>query len=448
MKKIIFLVDANNGRFLIVNEKGKWNLPTLNCIFDKDKIKKEFYEKYKLDISEPSIVEEQENYIVSRCISLDKIDNSKKFTIGVINEIFTLISNKMQKEILINATIKIGVEILNDSFWLGVILTTEDRLKNNMMKALLTDFLLFFSSSFCEEVLTYKFGGAKDSNYEIIKTTKELRKKYFKECPLYDSKNLKPIIQEMGIDFNNLSSFDIVLFFIDNELIDINIRTWENNHKENFDLYNGIILSPRRWIKNLYPHLNDTFEEMRKHYIKKFVKRFNQKAIKCKSYSTTRLFNNDLSNNEKIYIMSRIGLLKTTMFFSNIFGDSNFMIINDNIKIDFYNFLLKAKATIIDLLWNDRKNNENSLPFLNKVLNNYPKEICSNFFTINRKCRDNIHYGFHNVLADNEIAILKKYQDIYLKYIISEFEKELNIKFGVGYKISLELAKIQYRKSH
>ena len=220
MKKIIFLVDICNCRFLIVDEKGKWNLPTLNCIYDENEIKKKFYEKYEINIRETSIVENQENYIVVKCLSDDKVGNKEKFNIGIINDIYPLVSNKIQKEILFNISLKIGFEILNDSFWLGIILTTEDKINNRMMKALLTDFLLFFSSSFCEEVLTYKFGGIKDPNSFSLKQIKDLRKKYFKKCPLYDSKSIEPIIQEMGIDFDHYI-FDNVLFFINNELINI-----------------------------------------------------------------------------------------------------------------------------------------------------------------------------------------------------------------------------------
>ena len=79
---------------------------------------------------------------------------------------------------------------------------------------------------------------------------------------------------------------------------------------------------------------------------------------------------------------------------------------------------------------------------------NYPKEICNEFFSINRKCRDNIHYGFYYELTDEELNILIKYQDLYLNYIIYEFEKHLIIKFGAGYKIGLALARLQYWASN
>lgn len=35
-------------------------------------------------------------------------------------------------------------------------------------------------------------------------------------------------------------------------------------------------------------------------------------------------------------------------------------------------------------------------------------------------------------------------QDIYLNYVISEFEKRLNLKLGFGYKLALFLVKLQY----
>lgn len=447
VKNIIFLVDTDNCKFLIVKNNNKWNLPTLNRVNDTNKLKEKFYNKYNLNIRNIEIIEEKEKYIFIKCITDDRNYDKTIYNTGVLNEIQSIISSKLQKQLLSDILSNINFEILNDSFWLGIILTTEDKIKNKMMKALLTDFLLFFSSSFCEELITYKFSEIKDNNLGSNKQIKELRNTYFKRCPLYNSKNIKPIIQEMGIDFENYT-FDNVLFFIDNELIDINSRTWNNRIKANFNLYNGIILSPRKWIKNYYPKLNNFFEELRKPYVNEFVKRFSKKEIICKSYSTKKLFNNNLSNDEKIYILQRIGLLKTIMFFSNVFRNGNIININgqDNIKFYFDSFLIKVKASLIEILWKDKK--ENNLPFLDHILENYPKEICDDFFPINRKCRDNIHYGFYKKLSNSEITILNKYQDKYLNYVIAEFEKQLTIKFGIDYKIDLALAKIQYWSSH
>ena len=132
------------------------------------------------------------------------------------------------------------------------------------------------------------------------------------------------------------------------------------------------------------------------------------------------------------------------MYFSKIFGNGNFITINgeSKIKVSFDNFLIKVKAELIELLWNDKC--QNNIPFLDKIIEDYPKEISEEFFSIKRKCRDNLHYGFYNELTEKELNILNEYQDLYLNYVIVEFEKNLKIKFGASYKIGLTLAKIQY----
>ena len=73
------------------------------------------------------------------------------------------------------------------------------------------------------------------------------------------------------------------------------------------------------------------------------------------------------------------------------------------------------------MLWNDNKNN--NLPFLNNILMNMSKEVNDSFYIINRKCRNNIHYGFYNEVSMEELINLKIMQEIYLNYVVKEFKK-------------------------
>ena len=73
------------------------------------------------------------------------------------------------------------------------------------------------------------------------------------------------------------------------------------------------------------------------------------------------------------------------------------------------------------MLWNDNKNN--NLPFLNNILMNMPKEVNDSFYIINRKCRNNIHYGLYNEVSMEELINLKIMQEIYLNYVVKEFKK-------------------------
>ncbi len=450
MYKIVLLIDVKNSNFIVEKRNNNWFLPTLSNVENIDKIHERIMNKYNFDVKNIKLIIKEKNVLFVRCNLQSENFDKKKFKIEVLNEIASIINNKKQKELITNLLVRIGFEMLNDSFWLGIILTTEDNLKDMTLKVLLSDFLVFFSSIFCEELLTYKFGGIKNDLNITEKQIKKIRNSYLKSCPLFDSDKSKKIIDEMGIDLNS-TIYDCVLFFVNKDLIDINFRTWQNREQEMYEILNGIVLSPRRWIKNCYPQFDSFFEEIRKSYVDYFIERFNKIEVEPKSYSTHKLFRNSkLSDNEKTYILQRIGLLKTTLLISKTFGHGNFIStkIESEFKLSFDNYLLKVKATIIEMIWNDYNQNKEKLLFLKDVLNNYPKDISEDFFKINRKCRDNIHYGYYHDITQGEIAILDKYQEMYISYVIKEFDKEIEFKCDLSYIIGLSLAKLQYWASH
>lgn len=177
MKKIIFLVDTNNSNFLIVDNKSRWELPTLSVngnFTNENLICKRYQRKYGHRIRNICLIEINNNFVFFKCQTDFSSIQEPQFKVGVINEIMPLIKNKFHNQLLLNLSIKIGMEMLNDSFWLGIILTVEDKIHDLTMKALLTDFLLFFSSSFCEEAVIYKFCG---KNHEFDNRIKKYAKK-------------------------------------------------------------------------------------------------------------------------------------------------------------------------------------------------------------------------------------------------------------------------------
>ncbi len=446
MKQIIFFIDVGNAKFLVENIGNKYKLPSLEYKDDIKNIGAEIFLKYNIKIKENSIeiLKDVDNYILIK-IYADNYKKNKNFECKILKDAYEIIDDPIHKSILLEINNNIFLETINDSFWLGIILTVEDRINDYQMKNILSSFLLFFSSIFCQESVKYKLG--KIINEELkIKYLNDMRNSYLKECPLYESKKIKEIIKEMGIDFDKDGNFDIVLNLVNDELIDINSRNWNINKSNNFEIYNSIIVSPRKWIKNqLSEELNDFFEEIRKKFVEEFIKRFNEIEVVSKSYSTKKLFSRDLSYNEKVYILQRIGLIKTIKLISDIFGDGNFVIKkgNSGVFLDFDIFLIKAKATLIELIWNDSKSS--NLHFLNEILNNLPKELHSNFFIINRKCRDNIHYGFYNSIGEDEYIFLKRNQNIYINYIIEELSKKIIYVFDKKYNREIKIANFLYK---
>ena len=64
--------------------------------------------------------------------------------------------------------------------------------------------------------------------------------------------------------------------------------------------------------------------------------------------------------------------------------------------------------------------------------------------SINRKCRNNLHYFDYHYLSKKDIIILDKYQDLYLNNILDTFDSCIFLKFGMFYNIELSLAKLKY----
>jgi hypothetical protein len=443
LKKIIFLVDGGNSHFLVIKNNGNFVLPTLN--FTKE-IDKKIYNKYKIEIKSQSVLKETNKYIVIKCYA-DKLPNENLF---VIKDLANLITVKEQKGIILEYEELIFIETLNDSFWLGILLSVEDQVKNVEIKYILSEFLIMYSSIFCKDVIEYKLGGIKEGELLTEKQLKSLRNYYLKECPLYNSPKIKETIKNMDINFNEYV-FDIVLFLEDGKLLDINSRFWIESKSNLKSLYNSIIMSSRKWIINLMPKkFSDIVETSRKCYIDEYKKRISNIYISQRSYSTYKLFNNKLSENEKSYILQRIGLLKTTIFISKIIGKDN--IISSDIKNDKHiifdsnRFVNKIKASIIEMIWNDKKGNK--LKFLDSFFEKERNEIPNIFYSINRKCRNNIHYGFYNSLTTEEYDILNKYQDLYILSLIDEMEKNIKYNFGFKYVFDLGLAKLNYWSKH
>ena len=112
------------------------------------------------------------------------------------------------------------------------------------------------------------------------------------------------------------------------------------------------------------------------------------------------------------------------------------------LNFDFEKFFMKIKAIVIEIIGNDRNNCNYEI--INKLLSINNDTIDNKFFKINRKVKDNIHYGKTNEITEKEIKIVNEYQDIYLKNVIDIFDNNINIKFNLGYKFALAIAKLEY----
>lgn len=341
-----------------------------------------------------------------------------------------------------NKQLKIINEILNDAFWLGYILEIKKNIPDYNKKEILSSFLVFFSSIFVEETIRAGYGGLSGKRNITLKDITDLRNHNLKYCPSCNSLTTKNTINEMEIDFVKYN-FDLVLTFNESKLIDINFRNWEYNNKDKFELFDGVVSTPLRWVEILMPEIYERLKEILQEISGKYIDKINNSTINKKSYSSYKLFKNiHINYDEKLYILQRYGLIKTIMFIEEILNEKISFYIGE-FHFDFEKFIDKSKATIIEIFWNDRKTNDN-LHILDTIFEENKKKIDKTFYAINRKCRNNLHYSDYHQLSATEKQILHDNQNKYLSNVSMIFDKNLTYNFGLDYKIALFFAKLKY----
>lgn len=338
---------------------------------------------------------------------------------------------------------RIANEIMNDAFWLGFILEIKRKIKDYNQKEFLNNFLVFYCSIFCEETIKAKVGGLSGKRNITESQINNFRNHNLKYSPHLNSEFTNKIIQEMGIDFNNYI-FDIVITMNKNSLIDINFKNWDFNQKENFDLLDGLVATPMRWIEilmpsNIYSEIVSSFNNLSDRYVIKI----NELQLVKKSYASSNLFKySQINNDEKIYTLYRYSQIINIISICEIFNED---IVYDigGFHFELHTFLMKCKAIIIELFWNDKKANGLITNLMDKLFENN-KCIPDNFYSINRKCRNNLHYSDYHYLSKNDIKLLDKYQKIYLNNVSELFNKNINLKFGFFYNLAFNIAKLEY----
>ena len=103
--------------------------------------------------------------------------------------------------------------------------------------------------------------------------------------------------------------------------------------------------------------------------------------------------------------------------------------------------MAKCKALLIEMFYNDSKNNK-SIVILKDIFSQNKNDIPNEFYALNRRFRNNIHYGDCNYMTKSQLKTVMKYQDIYLKNVMKFFDKELTVRFGLRYEFDLWLSKI------
>ena len=342
-----------------------------------------------------------------------------------------------------NSLTKEEKEILNDSFWLTYISKIINNVDNLWVKHYITNFVLFFSTIYVNELINANYGKINPEINLTEKELKNLRVENIKQLPKESNKKIEDKIKDMGLDFNKYLFDMTILCDQEKTLYDINFRMWNLTirNKENYGKLESIINTSLSLMEEfLYDYYEGIFKIAEKHS-DIYIKNIQKYRFKAYSYSSHKFFKTNIIPDEKIYILQRYGLIKSIMWFEKIFERKMNIKIGE-LQFDLEKFIMKIKAIVIETIGHDRKSCNYTI--LNRLLEINEKTIDNNFFKINRKIRNNIHYNRIQKIEEEELKIAKQYQDVYFENLIKIFDDNIDISIGLKNKFDLFLAKLKY----
>ncbi len=327
-------------------------------------------------------------------------------------------------------------EILQDSFYFSLLLHIKRSIKDIEIKNYIVMFVKGLSIIFVYELSLFleEYNLLEKNQYFKINMKDRVynERQWVHQCVVNSEKmNLK--LDKMGIDFENLI-YDMNIILNNSKLVDMNFETFNEDNDLNFwnsvfsileDVSECIIKA----ISNEAMSLEKQFKLFDSHAVDFYSRIANDISLERYAYSTHRLFSlaTNLSEIDKIFILYRYRLVSSIEFIQKIFDGYNYDIEFENLFfIKFENYIRKIKALVIEIVGKDLMKMKSK--YSNEVLENIKEAITEKeFYSLNRKIRNNIHYLHTSSLTNKELEVIDRNQEKYLKIIRNSFQKNIFI---------------------
>lgn len=326
-------------------------------------------------------------------------------------------------------------EKLQDTFFIKFLLDIKRRVQNKETKNYLIEFIKDIAATVLYEIAVFfdKQNILSKADFFISNMSGVVReRRQWIKKPATDSSELKKKAEKMGINFSQ-HIYDLNLIINNNKLLATNFENFDC--KNDLDFVDGVLRAievipqsslsaigfDSNEIRNLYSQFINDMDNI----VQKCEKAFSGKRF---AYSAYKLFsaNPNLTADDKIFILQRYRLVSSIFKIERLFP-KNIVLRVGPFELSFKNFIRKYKAIIIETLGNDLKNPKSN--YLLTLCSKIDTDIKMNdFFKINRKLRDNVHYDNIEKLSEREISCLNKYQNIYLKIMLDSFNENLYVK--------------------
>ena len=343
--------------------------------------------------------------------------------------------NKFSNEIVKDLPITSINEIIQDAFYFTLFLRIKRSIKDVESKSYLSMFIKGMATIFAYEIArcldNYKIIDIDTFFNPGIKKRLMAERKWLKRNT-FNSDKINNKVADMGINLSE-SIYDLNIIVNSNCLLDLNIEPF--NEDDNIMFWNGVYFFPETALKNIFrvifkvDLLDNVFNSLSSDLEYIVVDLENRLKADRYSYSSFKLFSSskDLCEKDKVFIMYRYRIIQSIILISNVFMNEKLnLTIGNDINFDLKKYLRKYKAIIIDIIGKDLMGIKSD--FSRNILKKLELKITEpNFYIINRKLRDNIHYTNISILNEEEIQILDKFQDKYLKELATVMSNNIAI---------------------
>lgn len=326
-------------------------------------------------------------------------------------------------------------EIIGDLFCFELILEIKRRMKNEEAKAYIGNFLRILAPIYIHETATAldRLGIVpKDKSLEPT-----MSKRIYAERQLsthkviVNSNEAVKTIKQMGISFDH-KVYDINIIAKNGELYDLNFES-QIAPVDDFDFWNYLfclpntmltaalsVLSPDFSLQEIYNNGSDKLNSIASQLDEAL-------SFSRYSYSTQKLFQHSvhLETLDKILILYRYRMITSVNVLSE-YLPSFYVTISERRIADMNLFFQKYRALIITILGDELR--QLNTPFANLIKTEIASIITdANFFSLNRKLRNNLHYETTNLLLESELNIIQQNQMLYLSVFEKRFRACLHV---------------------
>ncbi len=330
----------------------------------------------------------------------------------------------------LNCPIEVKTEIFGDMMFFSYILSVQRRMENVEAKQYINQFLRILAPIYCHEFLKVlkqanQGGSIEKLDKRILNFIALKRNRTIKDV-IVESKKVQSVEQYMGLNYKE-KVYDMTLLLKEDELLDMNFESFIAPI-ENEEMWEIMFAIPIETVNILFkPCLMELSQIFSDDILKRIASHWDESLVGERyCYSVFKLFppSHKLDRIDKIFIIYRYRMISSILRVQKLYYEAMQPLgIYSCLNLDY--FFRKYRSLIIEIVGKELQ--LMNTPFSQKIENDFSKAIAPNFFPLNRKLRNNLHYGSISGFTEDEMLFLDQNQSIYLNILMKHIRSNIVI---------------------